>query len=270
MSRTAAGFSLLELLIALLVMSVVLLAAIGSFSTQNRTLIQQDLSVSTEENLRVAMTALTDTLRNGAYGVPKTNLSGWIPWVTGFTSNPMIGATSPPFISVAACSSQPVATFAAHADPGATSLNVTSAVADSQLSDLLNTTTKSLVMINGSESALVRSVSTGAIQIDEDPAIAGNQGIKRGYPQGTPICRVDVLTFSIQTDSSTGLPWLGLNRNQGAGVQNFADGISNIAVTTVSAGAQYKITLTARSQSLDPVTRTYLPRSLTSNVTIKK
>jgi hypothetical protein len=242
----------------------------GSFSTQNRMFMQQDLSVSTEENLRVGMGALIDALRNGAYGVPTTNVPSWIPWVAGFTSNPQISATAPATISVAACSSQPVATFTAHADSGATTLDIASAVAGSPLSDLLNTSTKSLVLINDSENAIVRSVSTSSIQIDTDPLTKGNQGLGRGYPQGTPLCRVDVLTFSIQTDSATGLPWLGLDLNQGGGVQNVADGVSNLTVTAVTAGTQYKIALTARSQNLDRVTGTYLPRTLTSNVTIKK
>ncbi len=265
----ADGFSLFELLVAMLVMSLVLLGAVGSFSSHNRTAVQQDLSVSTEENLRVGMDALMDSLRNGAYGVPTANLSSWIPWVTGFSSNPQISTTSPATVSVAVCTSAPVVTLTGRQVAGTTALNVTSAVAGLQLSDLLDTSTKSLILINDSENALVTSVSSGSIQIDEDQLTAGNQGTKRTYPQGTPICRVDVRTFTIQTDVSTGMPWLGMDVNQGGGLQSVADGISNLAVTTVTAGKQYQLTLTARSESVDPTTGAYVTRSLSSNVTIK-
>jgi prepilin-type N-terminal cleavage/methylation domain-containing protein len=269
MYRNTAGFTLLELLVAMLLMSLVLVGAVGSFSTHNRMAVQQDLAVSTEENLRVAMDTLMDSLRNGAYGVPTANLSSWVPWVNGFTSNPKVFSTSPFTLSVAVCSAQPVATFSAHEDSGATTIAVSSAVAGSQLSALLDTDKKCLIQINDSESALVKSVSSGSIQIDTAPLTKGNQGLKRGYPQGTPICRVEVRTFTIQTDTTTGMPWLGMDLNQGGGVQSVADGISSIVVKTVAPGKQYRISLAARSQTIDPVTGTYVTRSLSSNVTIK-
>src|SRR5260221_9525075 len=91
----AAGFTLLEMLVALLVMGVVIVSAIGTFSAQSQTFMRQDLAVATEENLRVGMDALADSLRNGAYGVPTANLPTWIPCVAGFTSNPKISTASP-------------------------------------------------------------------------------------------------------------------------------------------------------------------------------
>jgi len=250
-------------------MSIVLVGAIGAFSTQNKAFLQQDLMTSTEENLRVGMDAVVDSLRNGAFGVPTTNVATWIPWVSGFSANPTISSTSPATVSVAVCSANAVVTLSAHVNSGATTLTVTSAVSGSSLANLLDTGNKRLILINDTESAQVVSVGSSSIQIDTDPTTTGNQGIKRAYPSGTTICRVDVRTYSIQTDTSTGLPWLSVNLNQGAGNQDVADGISGLAVATVSAGNQYQVTLTGRSQNTDLITGGYITRSLTSNVTIK-
>ncbi len=268
MSPKAAGFTLIEFLVALLLTSVVLIGAAGAFASHTRTHGQQDLAVSMEENLRMSMDILTDTLRTAGYGVPTTNLASWIPWVAGFTSNPKISTTNPVSVAVAGCTQQPIATLSAGAIIGATTLSVSSSVVGSSPSSLLDTFAKSLILLDGSENARVTAVNGSSITIDTDPALAANQGLLRAYPAGAPICRVDVLTFRVYTDETTGVPWLGLDANQGGGSQPVAEGISSVTIAAVAA-KQYQATLTARSHSLDRVTRAYLTRALQSNVTLK-
>jgi type II secretory pathway pseudopilin PulG len=262
----AAGFSLTELLISLPLMGLVLAGAIGVFASQNRTSTQQGLTVATEQNLRVGMDVVTEALRTGGYGVPTTNLPRWIPWVADFSNNPLISGTSPASISVAGCF-QEVAKLSAGTAAGATTLSLTSRVVGSGIPELLSPS--GLILIDGSENAQVTAVNGSSITIDTAPSTAGRQGLVRAYPQGAPICRVDVRTLSIYADAATGQPFLGVDIHRGSGPQRIAAGISNLAIATVESGKQrqYQITLTAQSAKIDPGSGAYLTRSLRSSVT---
>ncbi len=259
MRRESAGFSLMELLAAVLVLSVALAAVVVVFATHSRAYLRADTEATMEANLRLGMNMITEALRNGKYGAPTANLSNWITWVSGFTSNPVIttNGTNPAAISVASATSQPVATLSAHVDAGATVINVNS-------SANLNTGTQSLLLIGDSENALVTNVNSTAVTIDTNPLTSGNQGLARAYPSGTPIYRVDVTTFTVGTSASQ----LLRNENRGSGTQAAVENITNLQVTTVTAGKEYDLTLTARSPQVDALTGQYFTTSLRSKVTL--
>jgi len=263
----AAGFTMLELLVSLLLTGVVLTTAVSLFTTQNKAYIEQDVASSLEQNLRFGMGAVTDTLRAGGYGVPTANLSTWVTWVSGFTANPLIAGSAPQKLSIASCF-QDVATLSTRAALGATTLSLTSSVTGKALTDLLNTTNQKLILIDGSQSALVTAVNATSVSIDTDPLTTGAQGLTQSIGAGASVCRVDVKTFAITTDTTTGIPWLGIDLNQGQGSQTMVQGISNLALTSVSS-KQYQVTLTARAEQIDPATKAYITRSLSSNVTLK-
>jgi prepilin-type N-terminal cleavage/methylation domain-containing protein len=262
-----AGFTLMELLVSMLLMSLLLTMVVKVFTTQNKAYIQEDLVSALEEHLRFGMGSITDALRNSGYGVPTTNLSNWVPWVSGFTTNPLVSGSNPATISIASCF-QDVATLTSRASAGATTLALTSAVSGKALTDLLNTTNERLILIDGSLNAQITAVTSTSVNIDTDPVTSGAQGVARSYGAGTPVCRVDVKTFSITTDATTGVPWLGVDFNQGAGVQPMAEGLSNLAITTTLPN-QYQLTLTARTEQVDPMSNGYITRSLSTNVTLK-
>ena len=208
MRTRSAGYGLIELLAAVLVLSVAMAAVVVLFAIQSRAYIRADTQATMEANLRLGMNMVTETLRNGKYGVPAANLSSWITWVPGFNSNPTItlNGSNPAVISVASATSQTVATLTAHVDAAATTLFVNS-------SSQLNTSALRLLLIGDSENALVTAVNSTQITIDTNPLVAGNQGLARAYPQGTPIYRVDVITFSVGSYASQ----LLRNDNQGPG-----------------------------------------------------
>src|SRR5213596_287119 len=141
MRRASAGYGLVELLVAALVLSVAMAAVVVMFSAQDRAYLRADTQATMEANLRLGMNMVTEALRNAKYGVPTANLSSWITWVSGFTSNPAIttNGSNPAVISVASATSQPVATLTAHVDAGATVINVNS-------SANLNTGAQSLLL----------------------------------------------------------------------------------------------------------------------------
>ena len=258
MRQSSAGFTLVEVLATLLMVSLTMVGVGAVISLYHHTSLQQDVRVGIEDNVRIGLDALTDPLRNGRWGVPTTNLTSWITWVAGFNSNPLVSGTAPNnVISVGNTSAQAVATLTARAAKGATTMS---------LSDVtgVNTGNKSLLLVDGAENARVISISGSTVTIDTDPVTVGNQGLSRSYPQNTPVYRVDVATFSIVTNS--GVSQLVRNDNQGAGALAVADDITGLQITTVAAGSEYQITVSGTSTAVDPVTNTHLQASLTSNV----
>jgi prepilin-type N-terminal cleavage/methylation domain-containing protein len=259
MRRERAGYGLVELLVAVVVLSIAMAAVVVVFAAQDRAYLRADTQATMEANLRLGMNMVTENLRNAKWGVPTANLVNWITWVSGFTSNPTIttNGSNPAVISVASATSQPVATLTAHVDAGATTLYVAS-------SSQLNAGAQGLLLIGDSENALVTGVNSTALTIDTNPLTAGNQGLARAYPAGTPIYRVDVLTYQVNTTTAQ----LLRDDHHGGGAQAAVEGITNLQVATVTAGKQYDITLTARSPQVDPLTRRTLTSSLRSKVTL--
>jgi len=251
MTKRQAGFSVIELLASVLILSIAMSGLAVVFGTYNRTYLEQDLRVGLEQNLRIGMDALTDALRSGGYGVPSASLSSWITWVPSFAGNPkLVKVTgSPDTISVARASSQAVATLSAHVDVGATTLTLSSASA-----------------VDASSRSLLSIVSGTTLTIDTNPTTAGNQGLAHAYPAGTPVYRVDVLTFSVATDG-TGTSQLLRDAGQGAGAQAVADAINGLTITV--AAKRYTITLSATSPTRDLRTGAYLTSSLTSAVSLR-
>src|SRR2546427_7659023 len=259
MRRASAGYGLVELLVAVLVLSVAMAAVVVVFSAQDRAYLRADTQATMEANLRLGMNMVTESLRNGKYGVPTANLSSWTTWVSGFTNNPTIttNGSNPAAISVASATSKPVATLTAHVDAAATTIYVSN-------SSQLNTGAQSLLLIGDSENALITGVNSTALTIDTNPLLGGNQGLARAYPAGTPVYRVDVLTFQVATGSSQ----LLRNDNHGGGAQVAVEDITNLQVLIVAADKEYDLTLTARSPQVDALTGQYFTSALRSKVTL--
>ncbi len=276
MRTSTAGFTLIEILVTLLLVSLTMTGVVTVAALHHKTYLQQDVRVGTADNVRIGLDTLTDTLRNGLYGygaltiagvaIPGAtrltagNLASWITWVPGFTSNPLVTGTAPNnVVSVLSTTLQPVALLTARAAKGATTMSLSTVAG-------MNTGNKSLLLINGEQNALVTAIAGTTVTIDTNPSTAGNQGLSRSYPQNTPVYRVDVATFSLVTDA--GVSQLVRNDNQGAGAVPVVDDISGLQVTTVAAGTAYQITLSATSSALDPLTNTHLQANLTSNVVL--
>ena len=77
-----------------------------------------------------------------------------------------------------------------------------------------------------------------------------------------------MVTFQIENDPDTGLPWLRFNKHRGS-EDPAAEGISDLQITTLVPGSQYRIALTARSEGVDPIAGQVLTRTLTSDVRLR-
>jgi len=263
------GSTIVELLVVLVPIGLVAAGALTFFAVQNRTHVQQDAAAALEDNLRAAMAMVTETLRSAGCGVPKSNLGDWITWVPGFDNAPLIvseGDGVPDRVSAAACAPQPVATLSGAANAGDTTLSLASNYAGVSIATLFNDSDKSLLWIGDTQHARVTGVSGNTVTVDVDPTATGNQGVARRYLPGTPITRIDVFTFEVVQDESTGVPWLRIDKHRGT-EDPAAENISDLQITALDPGEQYRITLTAKSR--DPVTHAVLTHTLTSDMRLR-
>ena len=270
------GFTLVELLVSLTVMSIAVGGVVHFFGNYKRVSYQQEQLMNLQTNVRAASDRITTNLRRADYGVPTSLLATWVDWVSGFSTNPLIvqgaNATDPDTISIAACAPKPVATVTSTYTKGAANVTVTltSAVAGQTIAQLLNPAqNKDLIRFVAGDSvssgfARVISVSGNVVTFDTDPGTFGNQGFTtRDYFAGTPICRVDVTTYTVNAGSRI----LTINENQGAGVQTLFDGITNLQIS--GGGNVYSVVLTGLTDRADPTTGNPIPRQLAAQITVR-
>lgn len=259
--RFGTGLSLTELLVAMVVVSLVMAGAAGVFLAQRRIAIQEEISVTMERNLRIGIRHLTDSLRNAGFDTPKTNLAAWVPWVAGFANNPNIipggSASTPDAVSVARCTAQAITTLTANAAVASTILSVANTGA-------LDTAERRLINIGHAENAHVVSVNSAtSITVDTNPITPGLQGIAKAQLAATPICRVDVDTYSVDASERT----LMLGHNDGYAAKILLDGILNLKL--VRTGSLHEVTITVQSDRPDPATGAILTRSMRSSAAMK-
>ena len=257
MLRKQTGFTLVEMLVSLTVTAIVMAGLVTSFSSQNRASVQRDAYLEMEENLRMGMANLSSALRNSGYGVPTANLNSWITVVSGFTSDSILIQNGGSTINIASCTPSAAATLTAVATTPQTTLTINSA---SQLAN------NDLIWIGHSEFARVTNAGT-TLGIDTNPMASGAQGLARDHGTQSPICRVDVSTYSIQQDPDDSTKKaLMLDRHDGMGVQVVAYNIDSMQLTAVTAGEQYVLTMTAKTK--DPYSANYITRTMTSDIAL--
>jgi len=259
--RRQRGFTLPEILVALALSAIVFSAVSNLLATNRRVAIQESTDSRLQGNMRLAISELSRTLRNAGYGVPATNLASWVPWVSGFADNPRVvqgvGA-DPDRITIAHCTLSDLTTLSSDAAPGDTTISVASTAG-------IDTAAKRLLTLDVDEHAHVISISGNTLSIDTDSLAAGQQGLSKARPSGTPICRVDVKTYDVDTAIAT----IRVDNNDGVGPMVVADEITDMQVVVGGTGNYYTLAISGKSRTLDPVTGSYLARTITTGVSAR-
>lgn len=257
------GINLVELMITLLLAGVIVAAAVVLTVHYSQNNAQQERLVDLQNNLRMASEHISARLRRSGYSTPEA-LAAWIP-----DSWPPIAVAATPDIGsgtvvvddeliVVSCSSRPQAYLRATLMAGATSMALTSAVPGKSIADLFDTTGRSLLMLMSGadkvdEFALVRGLSVNGLTIDHEPQDDSPQGFSRSYFAGTPVCRLDIAHYQVDSSKKT----LQVNEYQGAGWQDVFDGISSLEVkANVPQPGVYTVILTGQTDEAKPVERT--------------
>jgi prepilin-type N-terminal cleavage/methylation domain-containing protein len=239
--RNEAGFTLVELMVAIVLGLVILASVLESFSSQDKAYRIQDRITTMQQSVRVAADLVVEDVRMTGYGVPASGVGSWIGWVS-MTSNPDItdgAAGAPDEISLAAAFDGEVGALTTPAAAGAITLTLGAGEGAN-----FNTTDRSVLHLGRNESAVVTGVASDVLTIDTDPTTAGNQGLAASYPSGTPVEAVSVITYRLVGTT------LMRNENRGDGDEPVVDGIEDLQVTR--AGGTVTLQFTGRTAKEDP------------------
>jgi prepilin-type N-terminal cleavage/methylation domain-containing protein len=206
------GFTLIEILVALAITSILVTAIYRFFIGQHHAYTIQDQVIEMEQNARVAMDMIRRDLRMAGYHAMGddliNNLSDFVPSsfiptypvTVNLDANPKIseGSGTDPdvitFLSVLPTDNNPT-TLSAAVPPGSNQITL-DLTDDYKVGDMIHIGT-------GSEYATVTAISGSTLTIDTNPAdAAGSQGIARNYAAGTPVGEIYVVSYAVFNDDN--------------------------------------------------------------------
>ncbi len=239
------GVTIIELLIALVISALLVAALYRTFVGQQKTYIVQEQVVDMQQNVRVAINKMMREIRMAGFGGIDSvlNLTGG---VNGFTQ-PITAA--PTTITIVGGFEQ---IRRDNGDPIVIASTSGNQITLNYATDEFDRANHQFISIGGVESNTVQSRSVKTLTLD--------QPISFNHPPGTPIFKIQAITYSVGT--SGGKPALLRNENTGGGNQPLADNIENIqfeyfdsngSLTTDPANIRVvRVTVTARTDRLDP------------------
>ena len=264
------GFTLIELLVTLAILSLVIAGMTQFVGTQTANSRQQKAQLDINENLRIAMSRVTDELRNAKFMTPRTSLSTW---VTGtdksFTLNPTISPAS-------GDDSVTITTLSARAEPIGKLISDLSILSNDFIIkdwDKIIKRDNLLLSINHQEfvKAVVKpnpsdAAITAEIKFDSNPNDGIVQtGLTKNYLADSAVYVLLPKSYKVNKANRT----LLVNKYDGQGYQVVMDNIADMTITGASGLQRYSVTLTAQSDYIDQDTGSVLTRAMTSNVTLK-
>lgn len=223
--RNIAGFSLIELMVALAVVGIVAACLNNLMASQDRVYRLQDRSAEMDQNLRAAMDMITRDYLNCGRGPDWSTISGsdasaWYNAANGWS--PYNIATANTIHMIGCFGGTARGTLAAQANAGATTVTLQAGEADSF-------PVGSSINIGGSrtlsgEDATVTNLAGNVLAITTNPAVVG-VALQKTNVVNTEVCRLQWATYSVNTGDNT----LTVNYHDGNGATVVADRISGMA-----------------------------------------
>lgn len=256
--RAVNGLSLVELLMAALLGSIVVMGLYNLLISQTRTYAVQDEIGEMQQNLRVAMEKVSRDLQMSGFGKPHwatisgVNLGSTPPFsvrITGGNTIEIVGCLDLAVASLSSAVAADSANLVLHSGEGAK----------------FNTTTKADISIEGRENVRVTSISGNSLTVDRDPGTGGNEGVLHSYPVDSKVYLVHYITYTVDTSSNP--PALVMDEHQGSGNQPIATNIS--AISASISGNLVTITLTGRTRNPDWATGKYGTAQLTNEIRLR-
>lgn len=261
--RRQGGLTIVEILVALLLISILIAGVMSLYGLNRRVRLQEDIGASLEAYLRVASSEIEHHFRNAGYGVPATDTNAWINWVSPtINGNYRViqgSSGAPDTLIVAHCTLAPVTTLSADAAAGSTTISVGSVAP-------FNTYDRALLMLDVDEFAHVTGISGSNLSIDTDPTLTGAQGLTRDFPAGTNICRTDAMQFALDSTNNT----LTVTRfDLGGTIEIIASEIVDLQIAAAAGINHFRISVGGQSTSVDPTTGVPVDRTATVQVAVR-
>jgi hypothetical protein len=262
--------TLVEILMALLVTSVVMGAIYTFYESEQQAYQRQYQAQQRDQQLRFAMNSLVQELLEAGYNASGngfvSRLSEWVPgnFIAGvplqvrLDANPKItlgSGTSPDMITF--LSILPTDTASALLTAPASGTDISLGLSESEIEKQFKPGDL-LCLGDGEIYATVTGVSEKTLMLDTDPATPGDQPLTHPYPAGTVVGEISVVTYAVfnrQNDPkfkyhASGVPELKRKVNAD-GFQPVAENISNMQFSMEEDG-RIKIVLTAILNPLLP------------------
>lgn len=251
------GLTLIELLIALVLGSLLTAVLFRTFISQQRTYAVAEQVAEMQQSVRVAMGQMTREIRMAGHGGDILAIFGN---VNGFTN-----IITPARDAITIVLADEVGALKQNAEKGAYQLKVTNA-------RIFNADKKKYLCLNGLNNYSVQSVAEDTI-ILETP-------LREGHPIHQPVYLVKAISYYIGL--SGGKTMLRRNENTGGGGQPLAENIESLEFSYFDAKGEVpanpadirmvKVTVTAKANMLDPEYKGgdgYRRRTLFSNIRVR-
>jgi prepilin-type N-terminal cleavage/methylation domain-containing protein len=251
------GLTLIELLIALILSSILIAALYRIFITQQKTYTVQDQVVDIQQNLRIAIGQITREIRMAGYG---GNILDTFGNVNGFTN-----IITPANNTVTIILADHVGVLKQSAIKGTNQLNITNA-------NKFNTDKKKYLCLNGMNNYLIQSVITDTITL--------TTSLEEDHVINEPVYLIKAITYALGL--SSGKTVLRRNENTGGGAQPLAGNMESLQFTYFDANGnvtvnppdirRIKVAVTVKTNMSDPEYKGgdgHRRRILSSNIKIR-
>ena len=251
------GVTLIELLIALVLSSILTAALYRVFISQQKAYAVQDQVADMQQNVRIAMGQMTKEIRMAGYGGDMLSAFGDI---NGFTD-----IITPASNAITIILADEAGVLKENTATGAQQLRVTNAAT-------FNGDKKKYVCLNGLNNYLVQSVTGDTITLTTP--------LREGHPINQPVYLVKAISYYLGV--SGGKAVLRRNENTGGGGQPVADNIESLEFTYFDANGNVtsnppdirmvKVEVTAKANMLDPQLKGgdgYRRRTLSSHIKVR-
>jgi type IV pilus assembly protein PilW len=251
------GVTLIELLIALVLSSILTAALYRAFISQQNTYTVQDQVAEMQQNVRSAIGQMTKEIRMAGYGGDLLSVFGDI---NGFTD-----IITPGSNAITIIFADQVGVLKESAAKGTSQLKVTNA-------RIFNTDKKRYLCLNGLNNYSVQNVVEDTILLAAPLA--------EGHPTHQPVYLVKAISYYLAI--SGGKTVLRRNENTGGGGQPVANNIENLEFTYFDANGNVtsnppdirmvNVAVTAKTNMLDPQLKEgdgYRRRTLSSNIKVR-
>jgi prepilin-type N-terminal cleavage/methylation domain-containing protein len=256
-SRENRGLTLIELLIALVLSSILTAVLYRAFISQQKTYTVQDQVADMQQNVRIAMGQMTREIRMAGYGGDILTIFGN---VNGFTN-----IITPASNAITIILADEVGALKQNAARGTNELKVTNA-------RIFNGDKKKYLCLDGLNNYLVQSVTEDTITLTAPLA--------EGHPIHQPVYLVKAISYYLGPSGSKTV--LRRNENTGGGGQPLAENIESLEFTYFDANGDVtanppdirmvRMTVTAKTNMVDPEYKGgdgYRRRTLSSNIKVR-
>ena len=261
--RSIKGLTMVELLIALFLGSLITLTFYQLLITQNNTHARYDEAAEMQQNLRVAIDRISRDAMLAGLGKPSwstingMDASPWYNAGNGYRAYRIGVSGSNNTLDLIGCFNTIVSHLSADGAVGSTAINLNAGEGAN-----FNTTTLQDISIGAAENAKVMSVTGDSLTIDTNPSVGGNQGLALLEPANTYACLVTWVTYSLGANNT-----LYIDSHQGQGNQAVAQDIS--AMTLSVTGKLLTINLTGSTANPDRTTGQYITSQVTNQVLLR-